>query len=61
MPPVGGSDHGVVVGDFVCEWKSKVEFKPRRMYYKGKYDKIIEGLERVDWESEFTNRTVQEC
>ena len=61
MPPVGGSDHGVVVGDFVCEWKSKVEFKPRRMYYKGKYDKIIEGLERVDWESEFANKTVQEC
>ena len=31
------------------------------MYYKGKYDKIIEGLERVDWESEFVNKTVQEC
>ena len=24
MPPIGGSDHGVVIGDFVCEWKSKI-------------------------------------
>ena len=61
MPPIGGSDHGVVVGDFVCEWKSKIEFKPRRMYYKGKYDKIIEGLEKVDWKKEFENKSVQEC
>ena len=45
MPPVGSSDHGVVVGDFVCAWKRKVEFEPRRMYYKGNYNKIIEGLE----------------
>ena len=34
MPPIGGSDHGVVTGDFVCEWKSRVEYTPRRMYYK---------------------------
>ena len=61
MPPIGGSDHGVVVGDFVCEWKSKIEFKPRRMYYKGKYDKIIEGLEKEDWKKEFENKSVQEC
>ena len=61
MPPIGGSDHGVVIGDFVCEWKSKIEFKPRRMYYKGKYDKIIEGLEKVDWKKEFENKPVQEC
>ena len=61
MPPIGGSDHGVVVGDFVCEWKSKVEYKPRRMYYKGKYDIIIKGLEQIDWKKEFENKTVQEC
>ena len=61
MPPVGGSDHGIVVGDFVCEWKSKVEFKPRRMYYKGNYNKIIEGLKRIDWVREFGNKTFQEC
>ena len=28
--------------------EDKTEFKPRRMYYKNKYDKIIEGLEKVD-------------
>ena len=33
---LGKSDHGVVVADFVCQWKSKIEQKPRRMYHKGR-------------------------
>ena len=61
MPAIGGSDHGVVVGDFVCEWKSRVEYKPRRMYYKGDYDKIIHGLEQIDWTNVFENKKVKEC
>ena len=61
MPAIGSSDHEVVVGDFVCEWKSRVNYKPRRMYYKGKYDDINHGLEQIDWTIEFENKTVKEC
>ena len=28
--PIGNSDHGVVTAEFICEWKSKNEPKPRR-------------------------------
>ena len=31
------------------------------MYHKGNYEKILEELKEVDWESEFCNKTVQEC
>ena len=61
LQPLGKSDHGVVIADFVCQWKSKIEQKPRRMYHKGKYEKILEGLHDIDWESEFNLKTVQEC
>ena len=61
LQPLGKSDHGVVVADFVCQWKSKIEQKPRRMYHKGNYAKILENLNDIDWESEFNNKTVQEC
>ena len=35
--------------------------KPRRLYHKGNYVKILEGLEEIDWDLEFENKTVQEC
>ena len=60
LPPLGDSDHGIVVADYVSEWISKVEFKPRRMYHKGNYDRIIEELGRINWELEFENKTVHE-
>ena len=47
--------------DLVCEWKSKVVQKPNRMYHKGKYDKIAEGLNQIDWDTCFEGRSVQEC
>ena len=31
------------------------------MYHKGRYDLIIEGLNQVDWDTEFENKAVQEC
>ena len=61
LQPLGKSDHGVVIADFVCEWKSKIEQKPRRMYHKGNYEKILEELKEINWENEFCNKTVQEC
>ena len=48
LQPLGSSDHGVVTGEFICEWKSKTVQKPKRMYYKGKYDKILERLKQID-------------
>ena len=35
LQPLGRSDHGVVIADFVCEWKSKVGGKPSKVYHKG--------------------------
>ena len=61
LPPLGGSDHEMIIGEFVTEWKSKVVHKPRRLYQKGKYDKIIEELNLVNWGEEFGEKTVQEC
>ena len=60
LPPLGKSDHDIVVADYVSEWISKVEYKPRRMYHKGNYDRIIEELGRINWEVEFENKTVHE-
>ena len=31
------------------------------MYRKGKFNKIIEGLNQVDWNREFEGKSVQEC
>ena len=61
LQPLGQSDHGIVTADFICEWKHRVIKKPRRMYHKGNYAKILEGLGLIDWDLEFENKTVQEC
>ena len=61
LQPLGQSDHGIVTADFICEWRHKVVKKPRRLYHKGNYEKIIEGLEEIDWDVEFENKNVQEC
>ena len=59
--PLGGSDHGIVTADYVSEWKSRVVQKPRRMYAKGNYVKIIEELDQINWDENFENKSVQEC
>ena len=61
QPPLGGSDHAIVMGDFVTEWKSRIVQKPRRLYHKGDYKKIKEELNCVQWNREFENKQVQEC
>ena len=61
LTPLGRSDHARVSADFVSEWKSRVVLKPRRMYSKGKYGRIIRELNLVDWDCEFLNKSVQEC
>merc|ERR1711874_744826 len=60
-PGLGSSDHGIVAAKFVCVWKSKTTQKPRRLYQKGDNTKIKEELNQINWESEFENKTVNEC
>ena len=61
LQPLGHSDHGIVVADFICEWKHRVVKKPRRIYHKGNYTNIVKGLEEINWDIEFENKSVQEC
>ena len=59
LPPLGKSDHEMVTGDFVTEWRSKIVQKPRRMYHKGNFNKINEELALVDWVNLFEDKSVQ--
>ena len=40
--PLNGSDHGIVVADFVSEWQSRVVHRPRRLYQRENMIKIID-------------------
>ena len=53
LVPLGGSDHGIVRPDYVSEWKSRVVHKPKRVYHKVDYKKIIEELDQVNWDENF--------
>ena len=59
--PLGNSDHGIVTAEFICEWKSRIEPKMRRAYYKGDYTTITNKLNEIDWNEKFLGRTTQEC
>ena len=61
LQPLGQSDHGIVTAEFICEWRHRVVKRPRRIYHKGNYGVIIQGLEQINWEREFENKSVQEC
>ena len=60
IQPLGKSDHGIVVFDFICEWKPNSIFIPRRMYHKGDYVKMAKLLNEVDWETEFEGKCIQQ-
>ena len=56
LQPLGKSDHGVIVFDFICEWKAKTVFRPRRLYHKGNYSEINRLLNEVNWDREFEGK-----
>ena len=56
LQPLGKSDHGIVVCDFICEWRAKQIFRPRRLYHKGNYIEINRILSSIDWETEFEGK-----
>ena len=60
LQPLGKSDHGIVVCDFICEWRAKQVFRPRRLYHKGNYQEINRILSEIDWESEFEGKDVHQ-
>ena len=56
LQPLGKSDHGIVICDFICEWKAKLIFRPRRLYHKGNYIEMNRLLSDIDWETEFVGK-----
>ena len=61
LQPIGFSDHGVVMAEFICEWKSRNVPKMRRAYYKGDYIAITNKLNEIDWVEKFAGKTTQQC
>ena len=61
LQPIGRSDHGVVTAKFMCEWKTKIEPKKHRAYYKGDYTTIATKLNEIDWPEKFLGKSTQEC
>ena len=47
--PIAKSDHGIVIGEFICKWKSRIVPKKTPIYTKGRYDTIANEIEGVDW------------
>ena len=60
LQPLGKSDHGIVVCDFICEWRAKTVFKPRRLYHKGNYNEINRILNEINWEEEFEGKDIHQ-
>ena len=58
--PVGFSDHGVVVGELVCKWKSRWVQRKTRAYYKGNYDNMVRELNDDRWQLEYSNKNTEE-
>ena len=60
LPPIGGSDHGVVMGDFICEWKSRTEQKKRKVYFRGAYEVYETMLNQNNWVNSFSGKSLRE-
>ena len=58
IQPLGKSDHGIVVCDFICKWKENTIYRPRRLYHKGNYEKMNKLISEIDWETEFEGKCI---
>ena len=58
--PLGKSDHAMVVGDLICEWRANSIFKPSRLYHKADFEEINKLINEVNWEAEFEGKTLQQ-
>ena len=58
--PIGRSDHGAVIGEFICKWKSRSIHRKTPVYVKGKYDVIANDIDGYSWTTEATTLTTRE-
>ena len=58
--PLGKSDHGVIMCDIICEWKTNAFFIPMRLYHKGNYEQMNTLINEVDWEAVFTGLNIHQ-
>ena len=56
-PPLGKSDHGVIIFKMHCQTTQEKQKKPQYLYNKGNYNQIREDLD-IDWESELDGKNV---
>ena len=46
--PLGKSDHAMVVGDLICEWRANSIFKSSRLYHKANFEEINKLISEVN-------------
>ena len=61
LPPIGKSDHGAVLWEFICKWRSKVVQKRTPVYFKGKYDIIANEISSTEWEEIYSGNSTEEA
>ena len=61
LAPIGRSDHGIVKGEFICKWKSRLLPKISKAYRKGKYANMKSQLNQTGWDAEYIAKPVSEC
>ena len=60
LSPLGRSDHGSVIWEFISKWKSKVVPKRTPVYFRGKYDIIANEIRHTRWGDIYSGRTIEE-
>ena len=58
--PLGRSDHGMVIGEFVCKWRCRFVPKKTPVYFRGKYDTISNELRDTKWGEVYSGKLVKE-
>ena len=58
--PLGKSDHGVIICDFICVWMPVNSFIPKRLYHKADFELINQLLSEVNWEHEFQDKNMHQ-
>ena len=60
LHPVVRSDHGIVIGEFICKWKSRIVPKKIPIYTRGRYDNIANRIKGINWKELATDLSARE-
>ena len=60
LESIGKSDHGVVIWELICKWRSKVVPKRSPVYFRGKYD-IANEIRNTRWEQVYSGNSTEEA